>query len=68
VSCQMCQANLDLYQDKIEATWGRKFGLPVLYFSELIGLACQLPGVKAGLTRHFVDPLPLLGGLGLLGR
>jgi heterodisulfide reductase subunit B2 len=68
VSCQMCQANLDLYQDKIEATWGRKFQLPVLYFSELIGLACRLPGVKAGLARHFVDPLPLLSGLRLLDQ
>ena len=66
VSCQMCHANLDLYQDKIEATWGKKFGLPILYFSELVGLACRLPGVKAGLARHFVDPLPLLSGLGLL--
>jgi heterodisulfide reductase subunit B len=66
VSCQMCHANLDLYQDKIEATWGKKFGLPILYFSELVGLACRLPGVKAGLARHFVDPLPLLNGLGLL--
>jgi heterodisulfide reductase subunit B len=66
VSCQMCQANLDLYQDKIEATWGKKFGLPILYFSELVGLACRLPGVKAGLARHFVDPLPLLSNLGLL--
>ena len=66
VSCQMCHANLDLYQDKIEATWGKKFGLPILYFSELVGLACRLPGVKAGLARHFVDPLPLLSNLGLL--
>lgn len=66
VSCQMCHANLDLYQDKIEATWGRKFGLPILYFSELVGLACRLPGVKANLARHFVDPMPLLRDLGLL--
>jgi heterodisulfide reductase subunit B2 len=66
VSCQMCHANLDLYQDKIETTWGKKFGLPILYFSELVSLACQLPGGKAGLARHFVDPLPLLNGLGLL--
>jgi heterodisulfide reductase subunit B2 len=66
VSCQMCHANLDLYQDKIEATWGRRFGLPILYFSELVGLACRLPGVKTNLSRHFVDPLPLLRGLGLL--
>ena len=68
VSCQMCHANLDLYQDKIETTLGRTFGLPVLYFSELVGLACRLPSVSANLQRHFVDPLPLLRNLGLLRR
>jgi heterodisulfide reductase subunit B len=68
VSCQMCHANLDLYQEKIEATWGRKFGLPIFYFTELIGLACGLPGVTGTLARHFVDPLALLRNLGLLPR
>ena len=66
VSCQMCHANLDMYQDKIEATWGRKFELPILYFTELVGMACQLPGVTTTLARHFVDPLPLLRGLELV--
>ncbi|HAA03674.1 MAG TPA: disulfide reductase [Syntrophobacteraceae bacterium] len=66
VSCQMCHANLDLYQDKIENVWGRKFGLPILYFSELVGLTCRLPGVKANLRRHFVDPFPVLRELKLV--
>ena len=66
VSCQMCQANLDLYQEKIETVWGRKFALPIIYFTELIGLACGLPGVKTSMARHFVDPLPLLRDLKLV--
>jgi heterodisulfide reductase subunit B2 len=66
VSCQMCQANLDLYQEKIEGIMGRKFSLPIFYFTELIGLACQLPGTTGTLSRHFVDPLPLVRGLGLV--
>jgi len=60
-SCQMCEANLDMYQDKIEAAWGRNnLALPVFYFTELIGLACDLPGVEGRLSRHFADPRPLL--------
>ena len=66
VSCQMCQANLDLYQEKIETVWGRRFALPIIYFTELIGLACGLPGVKTSMARHFVDPLPLLRDLKLV--
>jgi heterodisulfide reductase subunit B len=67
VSCQMCQSNLDMYQDKIEAHWGKRFAPPILYFTELIGLACDLPEVPSWLSRHFADPAPLLRKKGLLG-
>lgn len=64
VSCQMCQANLDMYQPKIAADWGREFSLPVFYFTELIGLACNVEGSRDWLARHIADPLPLLRELG----
>jgi heterodisulfide reductase subunit B len=60
VSCQMCQANLDMYQDKIDADWGRPLALPVIYFTELIGLALGLSEAGSWLSRHFADPRPLL--------
>lgn len=60
VSCQMCQANLDMYQERIEAERKTYFGLPIIYFTELIGLARGLPGVSGWLSKHFVDPIPLL--------
>ena len=65
VSCQMCQANLDMYQQKIEAEWGRRFSLPVYYFTELIGLACHVKGVKHWISRHITDPSSLLQELDL---
>jgi heterodisulfide reductase subunit B len=65
VSCQMCQANLDMYQPKIEADWNRRFSLPVYYFTELIGLACNVKGVKGWISRHITDPFPLLQELDL---
>jgi len=67
VSCQMCQANLDMYQQKIAADWDREFSLPVFYFTELIGLACNLDGVENWISRHITDPLPLLRELELMG-
>ncbi len=66
VSCQMCQANLDLPQERIARRTSRDYYLPVLYFTELIGLALGHPEVKSWLQRHFVDPLPLFERRGLL--
>lgn len=68
VSCQMCQANLDMYQRKIGAEWGRRFSLPVYYFSELIGLAIDVKGVKKWLSGHITDPFSLLRELGLWNK
>jgi heterodisulfide reductase subunit B len=65
VSCQMCQANLDMYQEKIQADWGKRFSMPVYYFTELIGLASDLKGVNRWLSRHITDPFSLLRELGL---
>lgn len=65
VSCQMCQANLDMYQDKISQTYKTYHYLPILYFTELIGLAVGHADAKSWLSRHFVDPGKLLSQVGL---
>jgi heterodisulfide reductase subunit B len=62
----MCQANLDIPQERIGQKAGKKYYLPVLYFTELIGLALGHPDVKTWFSRHFVDPVPLLQRKGLL--
>jgi heterodisulfide reductase subunit B len=66
VSCQMCQANLDLPQKRIVKKTGQDYSLPVLYFTELIGLAVGHPDVEKWLAKHLVDPRPLLQNLGVL--
>ncbi len=66
VACQMCQANLDLTQERISMATGKKYYLPVLYFTELIGLAVGHPETPQWLARHLVDPRPLLKEKGLL--
>lgn len=63
--CQMCQANLDLYQAEIARELGIEVYLPVFYFTELIGLALDLPGTRIWLDRHLTDPDPLLAQAGL---
>ena len=66
VSCQMCQANLDLTQERISKKFGKHYDLPVFYFTELIGLALGHPQVKEWLAKHLVNPLPLLQKKGLI--
>jgi heterodisulfide reductase subunit B len=66
VSCQMCQANLDIYQDKIGEQLGKEFYLPIIYFTELMGLAMKDLQFEIWLSRHFVDPLKLLSKQNLL--
>jgi len=68
VSCQMCQANLDMYQNKIGAHMGKEYDLPIIYFTELIGLAMKERQVEKWLSRHFVDPIKFLGSKEFLSR
>ena len=65
VSCQMCQANLDMYQRRIEAELGRSYALPIFYFTELIGLACNIEGSGNWISRHITDAFSLLQTLDL---
>lgn len=66
VSCQMCQANLDLTQSRISEKAGKRYYLPVFYFTELLGLALGHPEAAGWLKRHLVDPRPLLTAKGLM--
>jgi heterodisulfide reductase subunit B2 len=66
VSCQMCQANLDLYQKDISAHFGEIYDIPIFYFTEMIGLALGLKDVHKWLKRHMVNPVPFLEERNLL--
>jgi heterodisulfide reductase subunit B len=66
VACQMCQANLDMTQGRISKKLGKDYYLPVFYFTELIGLALGHPEAANWLSRHLVDPRPLLRDKGLI--
>jgi heterodisulfide reductase subunit B len=63
VCCPLCHSNLDLYQMALNRRDGRKPGtreLPVLYYTELLGIAFDLPGIRAGFKNHLVDPSALM--------
>jgi heterodisulfide reductase subunit B len=64
-ACPMCQMNLDLRQQDTEEASGETFGLPVFYFTQLLGLAFGIPRKELGLRSLVVSPKKLLANLGI---
>jgi heterodisulfide reductase subunit B len=60
VACPMCQMALDAYQSKIERQMGEQVNLPILYFTQLMGLALGIDERRLGLGRLFVSPSRVL--------
>jgi heterodisulfide reductase subunit B len=67
-ACPLCQLNLDLRQRDIEARFGDRLGLPVLYFTQLLGLALGLKPDELALSSLMVDPTPMLTKKGIAAR
>ncbi len=65
-TCPLCQFNLDTKQDKMKEKHPDFRGLPVLYFSQLMGLSLDLPMEILDFRKNDHDPLPLLKGRGIL--
>lgn len=66
VACQLCQANLDMRQEEIGAMNGMKHEMPILYFTQVMGLSFGREPRELGLTGHLVDPLPMLAKKGFV--
>jgi len=63
VACPLCHVNLDTRQVEVEQQYGTRYGLPVFYFTQLMGLALGIPPDKLGLQKHFVSADALLAGV-----
>jgi heterodisulfide reductase subunit B len=55
VACPMCHSNLDMRREAINSYLGEKIDIPVLYATQVLGLALGLERKKLGLQRHFVS-------------
>lgn len=62
-SCPLCQFNLDWIQEKMAREESGFETLPVLYFTQLLGLALDVAEETLGFDQHYVDPKPLVQGL-----
>lgn len=56
LACPLCHASLDSYQSQAERAVGSRLELPILYFTQAMGLAFGLEPEALGLHRHLVSP------------
>lgn len=60
VACPLCQANLDVRQVDVAKKLGTRHELPVVYFTQLVGVAVGVGGDQLGLDKSFIDARPKL--------
>jgi len=66
VCCPLCQANLDGRQRQIEEKYKTSYRIPVLYITQLIGLAFGAQPKELGIQKLITSPQEVLGSLGLM--
>ncbi len=57
-TCPMCQVNVEAYQDRVNKAFGTHYQMPVLFFTQLLGLALGCGEDALGLGRNLI-PLKL---------
>jgi heterodisulfide reductase subunit B2 len=64
--CPMCQANLDTRQEDISKDTGKLYQMPIIYLTELIGVALGDPKARSWFSKHLVSPEGVLSLKGLI--
>jgi heterodisulfide reductase subunit B len=62
--CPMCQLNLDGFQGAMNRHFGSHYHMPVLYFTQLIGLAMGMSMREMGIGEEIVDARAALSRIG----
>ncbi|MBI2412837.1 MAG: CoB--CoM heterodisulfide reductase iron-sulfur subunit B family protein [Deltaproteobacteria bacterium] len=65
-SCPLCQYNLEKSQDKVASRTPGYTGVPVIYFTQALGLALGQPIETLGFEKNVTDVMPLLKKKGIV--
>ncbi len=60
VTCPLCEMNLDAYQSNVNRKFKTNFQMPVVYFTQLMGLAFGIERKRLGFDRGIVSRNKLL--------
>jgi heterodisulfide reductase subunit B len=55
--CPLCQINLECYQRHVNRVFGTGFSVPILYFTQLMGLALGVPARRLGIGTELTPAL-----------
>jgi heterodisulfide reductase subunit B len=58
-ACPLCQVNLECYQQQVNQEFGTSFAMPVLYFTQVLGLALGIPPKRLGIGKELVSATPI---------
>ncbi len=58
--CPLCQFNLDNFQKEAGEYWNQEFNIPILYFTQVVGLAMGIPPGDLEIDDHRVSADALL--------
>jgi heterodisulfide reductase subunit B len=59
-ACPLCQINLECYQNEVNREFGKSLSIPVMYFTQLMGLAFGIGAKRLGIGRELVPVAPVL--------
>jgi len=59
-TCPMCNVNLEVYQNQVNREFGTQYAIPVMYFTQLMGLALGIIPGHLGIAKQQVSGTSML--------
>jgi heterodisulfide reductase subunit B len=58
--CPMCQLNMDAYQGRVANHFNKNFQIPIIFFTQLLGVALGIDFEKLGIGKEIVAAGPVI--------
>jgi heterodisulfide reductase subunit B len=62
-ACPLCEMNLEGYQPRVNKTYGTDFNIPVMYFTQLAGLALGVDPKQLNIDKQVTSCAPVLAAI-----
>ncbi len=62
-TCPLCQMNLEAYQGEINKAFNTNYRMPILFFTQVLGLAFGFSDAELGIDKNLTDTIKLSGAL-----
>ena len=62
-ACPLCEMNLEAYQPKVNEMYGTDFHIPVMFFTQLLGLALGADPKQLGIDKQIISCEPIVAAI-----